>query len=116
MGGSGSSSGKGGSGGKASSASNASIKAKVSTIASSYRSIDQASPKIKAILDNAPVGTVLVFDAYRSSAGMIQSTYIKKNSSKWESYWRVSGRRTYRTVRNSSNETAADIYYTVIAR
>lgn len=115
MGGSGSSSGKGGVG-KASSASNASIKAKVSTIASSYRSIDQASPKIKAILDNAPVGTVLVFDAYRSSAGVIQSTYIKNNSSKWESYWRVDGRRTYRTVRNSSNATAADIYHTVIAR
>ena len=116
MGGSGSSSGKGGGGGKASSASNASIKAEVSTIASSYRSIDQASPKIKAALDNAPVGTELVFDAYRSSAGMMQSTYTKKNSSEWESSWRVRGGRTYWTVRNSSKATAADIYNNVTAR
>lgn len=116
MGGSGSSSGKGGGGGKASSASNASIKAKVSTIASSYGSIDQASPKIKAALDNAPVGTELVFDAYYSRAGMLQSTYTKKNSSEWEQSWGVRGGKTYWTSRNSSRITASNIYNDVTAR
>lgn len=117
MGGSGSSSGKGGGGeGKASAASNASIKAKVSTIASSYRSIDQASPKIEAALDSAPVGTELVFDAYYSRAGMLQSTYTKKNSSEWEQSWGVRGGKTYWTSRNSSRITASNIYNDVTAR
>lgn len=116
MGGSGSSSGKGGGGGKASSASNASIKAEVSTIASSYRSIDQASPKIEAALDRAPVGTELVFDAYYSRAGMMQSTYTKKNSSEWEQSWGVRGGKTYWTSRHSSRITASNIYNDVTAR
>lgn len=116
MGGSGLSSGKGGGGGKASAASNASIKAKVSTIASSYRSIDQASPKIKAALDSAPVGTELVFEAYYSRDGMLQSTYTKKNSSEWEHSWGVRGGKTYWTSRNSSRITASNIYNDVTAR
>lgn len=116
MGGSGSSSGKGGGGGKASAASNASIKEKVSTIASSYRSIDQASPKIKAALDSAPVGTELVFDAYYSRAGMMQSAYTKKSSSEWEKSWRVRGGKTYWTSRNSSKITASDIYNDATSR
>ena len=116
MGGSGSSSGKGGGGGKASAASNASIKAKVSTIASSYRSIDQASPKIEAALDSAPVGTELVFEAYYSRDGMLQSTYTKKNSSEWEQSWGVRGGKTYWTSRNISRITASNIYNDVTAR
>lgn len=116
MGGSGSSSGKGGGGGKASAASNTAIKSEVNTIATSTSSINQAAPKIKNVLDRAPVGTELVFDAYYSRAGMMQSAYTKKSSSEWEKAWRVRGGETYWTTRNSSKVTASDIYNDITSR
>ena len=68
------------------------------------------APKVEEALQNSPVGTKLVFDAYYSRAGQMQSTFTKISQNEWEESWGVRNGKTFWTTKDNTRRTSQSIF------
>lgn len=88
---------------------NAALTKEIESFTSGNINID--APKIKKVLDNAPIGSLIEHDSYyHPTAGMLQDQWRKVGAETWEHTWRVKDGEIYWKNNDSSKWAASAIW------